>query len=66
MTPRGRTDASAPYYGGGIPVERTAKLGCPVLAFFGEKDAFIPLDSVEALKAEARKHGKAVDRNVSA
>jgi dienelactone hydrolase len=53
--------ASAPYYGGGIPVERTSKLGCPVLAFFGEKDAFIPLDSVEALKAEAKKHGKAVE-----
>jgi len=46
--------ASAPYYGGGIPAERTAKLGCPVLAFFGEKDAFIPLDSVEALRPRRR------------
>src|SRR5437016_1563359 len=53
--------ASVPYYGGGIPVEKTAQLRCPVLAFFGEKDAFIPLDSVERLKAEARKHGKQVD-----
>jgi carboxymethylenebutenolidase len=53
--------ASAPYYGGGIPVEKTEKLRCPVLAFFGEKDAFIPLDSVERLKAEARKHGKQVE-----
>ena len=53
--------ASAPYYGGGIPVERTEKLHCPVLAFFGEKDAFIPLDSVERLKAEAKRHGKQVE-----
>jgi len=53
--------ASVPYYGGGIPVERTEKLPCPVLAFFGEKDAFIPLDSVERLKAEAKRHGKQVE-----
>ncbi|HJQ83351.1 MAG TPA: dienelactone hydrolase family protein [Candidatus Binatia bacterium] len=53
--------ASAPFYGGGIPVDKTAKLRCPVLAFFGEKDAFIPLDSVEQLKAEAKKHGKQVE-----
>jgi carboxymethylenebutenolidase len=53
--------ASVPYYGGGIPVERTEKLRCPVLAFFGEKDAFIPLDSVERLKAEAKRHGKQVE-----
>src|SRR5262249_25039261 len=31
--------ASVPYYGGGIPVDKTEKLRCPVLAFFGEKDA---------------------------
>src|SRR5881296_837253 len=53
--------ACAPFYGGGIPVEKTAKLKCPVLAFFGEKDAFIPLESVEQLKAEARRHRKAVE-----
>jgi len=53
--------ASVPFYGGGIPVERTEKLRCPVLAFFGEKDAFIPLDSVERLKAEAKRHGKQVE-----
>ncbi len=53
--------ASVPYYGGGIPVDRTAKLRCPVLAFFGEKDAFIPLDSVEQLKAEAKRLGKQVE-----
>jgi len=53
--------ASAPFYGGAIPVARTAKLRCPVLAFFGEKDAFISLESVEQLKAEAKRHGKAVE-----
>jgi carboxymethylenebutenolidase len=53
--------AAVPFYGGGIPVDKTAKLRCPVLAFFGEKDAFIPLESVEALKAEAKKHGKQVE-----
>src|SRR5438067_4441331 len=53
--------ASVPYYGGGIPVDKTEKLRCPVLAFFGEKDAFIPLDSVEQLKAEAKRLGKNVE-----
>ena len=53
--------AAVPFYGGGIPVDKTAKLRCPVLAFFGEKDAFIPLESVEALKAEAKKNGKQVE-----
>ena len=50
--------ASAPFYGGGIPIDKTAKLRSPVLAFFGEKDAFIPLDSVEQLKAELARTGK--------
>jgi dienelactone hydrolase len=53
--------AAVPFYGGGIPVEKTEKLRCPVLAFFGEKDAFIPLEAVEALKAEAKRHGKSVE-----
>jgi carboxymethylenebutenolidase len=53
--------ASAPFYGGGIPVERTASLAAPVLALFGEDDPFIPLDQVEKLKGEANRLGKAVD-----
>ena len=53
--------ASAPFYGGGLPAEKTAQLKCPVLAFFGEKDAYIPLDSVEQLQAEARRHRKAIE-----
>jgi carboxymethylenebutenolidase len=52
---------SVPFYGGGIPVEKTEKLRCPVLAFFGEKDAFIPLDAVKALEAEAARRGKRVE-----
>ena len=56
-----RIKASAPFYGGGIPVEKTEKLRCPVLAFFGEKDAFIPLDNVEQLRAEAKRRGKDVE-----
>ena len=57
--------ASVPFYGGGIPVEKTEKLRCPVLAFFGEKDAFIPLDNVEQLRAEAKRRGKDVEIVVS-
>jgi len=53
--------ASVPFYGAGIPVEKTAKLKAPMLAFFGEKDGFIPAESVEALKAEAKRHGKQVE-----
>jgi carboxymethylenebutenolidase len=50
--------AAAPFYGGGIPVEKTPQLEAPVLAFFGEKDAFIPLDSVEALRAKLARERK--------
>jgi carboxymethylenebutenolidase len=53
--------AAVPFYGGGIPVEKTSKLRSPVLAFFGDKDAFIPLENVERLKAEAKKHAKPVE-----
>jgi carboxymethylenebutenolidase len=44
--------AAVPYYGGGVTTEaeiaRTPK--CPVLAHFGEKDHWIPLDSVDAFR----------------
>jgi carboxymethylenebutenolidase len=53
--------ASVPFYGGGIPIDKTAKLRCPVLAFFGEKDGFIPLEFVEQLKAEVKRLGKPVE-----
>jgi dienelactone hydrolase len=53
--------ASVPFYGGGIPIDKTAKLRCPVLAFFGERDGFIPLEFVEQLKAEVKRLGKPVE-----
>jgi len=53
--------AAVPFYGGGIPIDRTAKLKAPVLAFFGEQDGFIPLEFVEQLRAEAAKHKKQVE-----
>ncbi len=53
--------AAVPFYGGGIPVERTAGLRAPVLAFFGDQDPFIPLDQVERLKQEAARLGKPVE-----
>ena len=50
--------ACVPFYGGGIPIDRTPTLRAPVLAFFGADDGFIPLDSVEALKAALAAQGK--------
>lgn len=45
--------AAAPYYGGGMTapseVARTPK--CPVVAHFGEKDHYIPMDGVHAFAA---------------
>jgi carboxymethylenebutenolidase len=54
----GRIKAAAPFYGGGIPLDRTSMLEAPVLAFFGEDDPFIPLAAVEELKAALARHGK--------
>ena len=56
--------AAVPFYGGGIPIDRTATLKSPVLAFFGEEDAFIPLDQVKALQAEAARLGKSLEVHV--
>jgi carboxymethylenebutenolidase len=50
--------ACVPFYGGGIPVERTPALKAPVLAFFGAEDAFIPLDDVERLRTALATNGK--------
>jgi carboxymethylenebutenolidase len=52
--------AAVPFYGGGIgsarppgkaPLDHAETLSCPVLLFYGEKDAFISLDEVERIKA---------------
>jgi len=56
-----RLRASAPFYGGGIPVDRTATLKAPVLAFFGDQDPFIPMDQVETLRREASRLGKRLE-----
>ncbi len=44
--------AAVPYYGGGVttPDEVARQPKVPVLAHFGERDKWIPLDSVEAFK----------------
>jgi len=56
--------AAVPFYGGGIPIDRTATLKAPVLAFFGGDDPFIPLDQVKALEAEAARLGKSLEVHV--
>ena len=43
--------AAIPYYGGGIPNHAQLKPSCPVLAHFGERDHWIPTDSVKAFAA---------------
>jgi carboxymethylenebutenolidase len=53
--------AAVPFYGGGIPIDRTATLRAPVLAFFGDADPFIPMDQVEKLRSEAARLGKQVE-----
>ena len=53
--------AAVPFYGGGIPVERTSTLQAPVLALFGGDDAFIPEEQIEQLRREVSKHGKDVE-----
>jgi carboxymethylenebutenolidase len=45
--------AAVAYYGGGVTTQDEIARwpNCPVLAHFGEKDHWIPLDSVEAFRA---------------
>lgn len=60
--------ATAPYYGGGMVTSRQAGvtppiayvegLKGPVLAFFGGKDAFIPITEVDAFRDALKKSGK--------
>jgi carboxymethylenebutenolidase len=44
-------DAAVAYYGGGITRHLAEKPRVPVMFHFGEKDAHIPLESVERIKA---------------
>jgi carboxymethylenebutenolidase len=60
--------ATAPFYGGGMtragqpggkaPVDDAANLKGPVLAFFGGKDAFIPLTEVDKFRDALTRVGK--------
>jgi carboxymethylenebutenolidase len=60
--------ATAPFYGGGMtragqpsgkaPVDDAANLKGPVLAFFGGKDAFIPVAEVDKFRDALNKAGK--------
>jgi Dienelactone hydrolase and related enzymes len=44
--------AAVPYYGGGVTTQKEVarQPKCPVLAHFGAKDHYIPLDGVEAFR----------------
>jgi carboxymethylenebutenolidase len=63
--------ATAPYYGGGMvksreagvkaPIDYVEGLRAPVLAFFGGKDAFIPIEEVDAFRDALRKAGKSAE-----
>ncbi|MFM7704380.1 MAG: dienelactone hydrolase family protein [Rubrivivax sp.] len=55
----GGVAAAAPYYGGGVtsPAEAARTPRCPVLAHFGERDHWIPMDSVRAFEAAQAAHG---------
>ena len=41
---------AAPFYGGHIPRE-LGRPACPILAFFGGRDEYIPPDAIEAVRA---------------
>jgi carboxymethylenebutenolidase len=63
--------ATAPYYGGGMvsapkpgakaPIDHAENLQASVLAFFGGKDAFIPLSDVDKFRDALKKSGKQAD-----
>lgn len=45
-------DAAVCYYGGGIHTQlgEVAKIKCPIMLHYAEKDHFIPMDAVESVK----------------
>ncbi len=55
-----RIAAAAPFYGGGIAglLPKADKIRAPLYLFFGEKDAFIPQDQVNAIDAKLRELAK--------
>ncbi|MFV8819358.1 dienelactone hydrolase family protein [Haliea sp. E17] len=44
--------AASAYYGGGIPDQAAQTPKCPIILHFGDKDSFIPMESVAAFKAK--------------
>ena len=56
----GRIAAAAPFYGGGITAHlaQADAIQCPLQLFFGENDAFIPLDQVKQIDARLKELGK--------
>ena len=61
-----RVAAAAPFYGGGIVghLEQASAIECPLLLFFGEKDAFIPLEQVQQIEARLGELDKRYDAKV--
>ncbi|MFQ5521360.1 MAG: dienelactone hydrolase family protein, partial [Candidatus Methylomirabilia bacterium] len=63
--------AAVPFYGGGIaaegpnaPVNFAREIQCPILCFFGETDALIPLDQVRKTEETLKQHGKTFEVKV--
>jgi len=56
----GRIAAAAPFYGGGITrlLPGADRIDCPLLLFFGERDALIPLEQVREIESRLRALGK--------
>ena len=52
--------AAAPFYGGGIVghLGQANAIQCPLQLFFGERDAFIPLEQVKEIDAKLGELGK--------
>ena len=48
-------DAAVPFYGGGIARD-LGELHCPTLMFFGDRDEYVPMSDVDAVRAA---HGDA-------
>lgn len=55
-----RIAAAAPFYGGGITrlLPRADRIQCPLLLFFGERDAHIPLEQVREIEKRLGELGK--------
>lgn len=55
-------DAAVCYYGGGIhtKLELAEEISCPILFHFAEKDSFIPMEGVGAVKAAFKGKATAV------